>query len=135
MTSDPDRMFDHRLGLALGKTLSEIRSMPHDEFESWKTFYRLEPFGFHDREYRTSALLKQMWNTHVTKKAHAKTEKDYYRDMEGLIFEADRKQREYESMRERFMKATPKEKGRMIAQSFRGVAKDVKIGNSGNDSG
>lgn len=32
--------------MALGKSLREIRSLPNPEYQIWKLFYALEPFGW-----------------------------------------------------------------------------------------
>jgi len=32
--------------LALGKSIREIRALPNPEYETWKLFYLLEPFGW-----------------------------------------------------------------------------------------
>lgn len=61
-------MFELRLGLALGKSLAEVRAMPYPEYREWQLFSRIEPFGWHDREYRTAAVLSMLHNAAVEKK-------------------------------------------------------------------
>lgn len=83
-------MFDLRLGLALGKSLGEIRTLPYREYQKWQLFYLLEPWGFHDREYRTAAILAQLHNVNTTKKRQAKQPVSYMRDMLKKVLEAIR---------------------------------------------
>lgn len=78
-------MFDHRLGLALGKSLAEIRALPYREYRSWQIFELLEPWGWPDREYRTAVLLAMLYNTNISKKQKARNAKDFMRDMQDLI--------------------------------------------------
>ena len=82
---NPDRMFDHRLGLALGKSLTEIRQMPIGEYTSWKYFYMLEPFGWHDREYRTGALLAMLVNVNRSKKDKVRSASDFSRTTKEMF--------------------------------------------------
>ena len=124
-------MFEHRLGLALGKSIGEVRSLPYDEFVAWKLFYRLEPWGWHDREYRTAVLLTQLWNTHVSKQSQAKKVDDFYRDMLELIMKAYQEHERELALKEKITKVSPAEKKAMIAKSFGMTAgKEVKIDNS-----
>lgn len=44
------------LGLALGKSLGEIRQMSPAELDTWREFYRLYPFDDHHRYHRPAAL-------------------------------------------------------------------------------
>lgn len=69
-------MFDHRLGLALGKSLTEIRAMPYPEYRSWYAFYLIEPFGWIQDEVHVARLLSMLNNTHSTK---SKDPKDFMR--------------------------------------------------------
>lgn len=66
----------------LGKSLGEVRSLPYAEFKRWYYFYLLEPWGWHDREARTSMLLTAVLRAGGNKKAKVE---DFYRDMlEGI---------------------------------------------------
>jgi hypothetical protein len=111
--------------------LGEVRALPVDEFESWRTFYKIEPWGWHDREYRTAVLLAMLRNTHVEKNSR-KSIDDYIRDMPKAIEKAYFEYERELELREKFRTASREEKAKMIASSF-GV-KDVKIGNRRNDS-
>jgi hypothetical protein len=73
------------LGLALGKSISEIRALPYPEFRRWQLLYMLEPWGWEDREYRTAAILAQIHNANITKRNQAKTAAFFMRDMEAGI--------------------------------------------------
>ena len=75
-----------RLGLVLGKSLQEIRSLPYPEFRKWMLFYALEPWGFEDREYHTASLRAEIYNTKIHKRSQAKTAKPFMRDMQKEIF-------------------------------------------------
>lgn len=55
-------MFEHRLGVALGKSLAEIRALPYPEFRRWQIFYTVEPWGWWQDEYQTAALLSMLYN-------------------------------------------------------------------------
>jgi len=121
-------MFNLRLGLALGKSLSEVRSMPADEVDLWKTFYRLEPWGWHDREYRTAAILAQVWNVHVNERHLVRRERDYYRDIYGLYTKAISERETDSTMRQKLIDANLEERKQMIAQAFGTMVKEVNIG-------
>ena len=127
-------MFEHRLGLALGKSLAEVRNLPFDEFVSWKLYYKLEPWGWHDDEYRTAALLTQMWNTRVTKQSQAKKVKDYIRDMPDLLIRGYQELEREMALKEKMNTASKEDRKRMIAKSLgMSVGKAVKVDNgSGN---
>jgi hypothetical protein len=75
-------MFEHRLGLALGRTIGEIRALPYPEYRSWELFYLVEPFGFENDEYRSAALLSMLHNINRTK-GKAKDVKDFMRDLQA----------------------------------------------------
>ena len=73
-------MFEHRLGLALGKSIGEVRALPYPEYRSWELFHLVEPFGFENDEYRSAAILSMLYNINRTK-GKAKDPKDFMRDM------------------------------------------------------
>lgn len=88
-------MFDLRLGLALGKSLGEIRSLPYPEIQKWRLMFLLEPWGFHDQEYRTAALLAKLHNSNTSKRRQAKPVKFFMRDMlKGIVDNLRRKTKE-----------------------------------------
>ena len=66
--------------------------MSYSEFHSWQLFYLLEPWGFADREYRTSALLAQIYNSKVEKKSKLKKLTHWMRDMPGGVMKYLHKQ-------------------------------------------
>lgn len=115
-------MFEHRLGLALGKSVGEIRALPYEEFQSWKHFYSYEPWGWHDVEYRTGLIAALLWNTHTGKKSQAKKISDYVRDMPKLIEQEYLERKRTEELAEKMRTASKEEKKRMIMQSL-GVKK------------
>lgn len=77
-------MFEHRLGLALNKSIGEIRSLPYPEYRSWELFSILEPFGWENDEYRAASLLALIYNVNKGK-GKAKTPKDFMRDTQAEI--------------------------------------------------
>ena len=78
-------MFDHRLGLALGKSLAEVRAMPYPEYRSWQVFYLLEPWGWANEEYHFAALLAMLYNANRGKNGKARSVKDFMREMEAHL--------------------------------------------------
>lgn len=93
-------MLEHRLGLALGKTLAEIRAMPYPEFQRWQLYDLVEPIGWPNEEYRTAELLAMLYNANRGK-GRAKEVKDFMRDITGAIVNELRtmqKQEELEAM-------------------------------------
>jgi hypothetical protein len=119
-------LFDHRLGLALGKSLGEIRAIPADEIESWKAFYSLEPWGWHDLEHRTAAILAQIWNVHIHKRYLARQSKDYYRDMFEIYNDAADTEQANQAMRQKLLEANLEERKQMIAQAFGTMGVKIK---------
>ena len=109
--------------------------MPAEEFEAWQLFYMIEPWGWHDNEYRTGATLAMLNNVNVSKKKDLKKEVDYMRDMPKLIMKAYNNMGAKDKMRERLLKVGIEERKRMIAKAFGTMVKEVKIGNSSNNSG
>ena len=91
-------MFELRLGLALGKSLTEIRALPYPEFLEWIAFSQIEPFGWHDREYRTAAQLSMLYNVNAGK-GKSKLTSDFIRNMPSLIkkhFDSLREEKEFD---------------------------------------
>jgi len=68
------------LGLALSKSIAEIRALPYPEYRSWELFYLLEPFGFENNEYLIAAILAMIYNVNRAK-GKAKQPKDFMRNM------------------------------------------------------
>ena len=58
-------MFDHRLGLALSKSIGEIRALPYPEYHDWELFYLLEPWGWANEEYQMAMIISMIHNTNV----------------------------------------------------------------------
>ena len=119
-------MFQHRLGLALGMTLGQIRALPNEEYRSWRSYYKIEPFGWQDNEYRTAFLAMILYNTHAK---NGKKTSDFMRDPEKAI----ESQINQAKQREKWLKATKKERMQMLAASFGGSGVKAKV-KDGNDS-
>lgn len=121
--------------MALGKTIAEVHSLSAEEFSAWQTYYLLEPWGWHDREYRTAALMAMLVNVNVAKRRDQKQPKDFMRDMEKEIGKAYMQiEREIETS-ERYQTASKEERIRLIAQSMGASIKDGKLGNGSDNSG
>jgi hypothetical protein len=126
-------MFEHRLGLALGMTLGQIKALPLPEYRSWRAYYKVEPFGWQNDEYRLAYLMALLYNKSVSKRSDAKSTKDFMRDPEKAI---ENRYNEAK-LREKWLKATKKERMQMLAATFGGAGIKTKVanGNSSNDSG
>lgn len=86
-------MFEHRLGLALGKSIGEVRALPYPEFRAWQVFYALEPWGWHNDEFHAANLLAMLYNINRGK-GKAKDAKDFIRNMETALMDALKEQRD-----------------------------------------
>jgi hypothetical protein len=80
-------MFEHRLGLALSRSVGEVRALPYPEYRSWQIYYMLEPWGWHNEEYLAAAQIAMIHNTNVAKTKDAKKPSVYMRDMEKDVLE------------------------------------------------
>jgi len=77
-------MFEHRLGLALSKSIGEIRALPYPEYRSWELFYLLEPWDFENDEYRSAAVLAMLYNINRSK-GKPKEVKEFMRNLEDEV--------------------------------------------------
>lgn len=77
-------MFDHRLGLALGRSLGEVRALPYPEWKSWYVFSLVEPWGWWNTEEQAARVLTMLHNVNAKK---AKAPKDFMRDMVRELLE------------------------------------------------
>lgn len=66
--------------------------LPYREYQLWRLFYLVEPWGFNDMEYRLSALLAKLHNTNVAKKTQAKPISFFIRDMPKEVLKAIRRE-------------------------------------------
>ena len=92
LISDPSRMFDARLGLALGKSIEEIHTMPYPSYRTFELMYMIEPWGWINTEQQVSRILSMLLNLSVKKKYH-KQPSHFMRNILGEIlkkFEAHR---------------------------------------------
>jgi len=94
--------------------------MPYEEFASWQVYYMLEPFGFHDNEYRTAVLLTMLANVNASKKSQQKKVSDYVRNMLKLLEKTDHEMKLEEAVGEKYRTASKQEKMAMIEKAFRG---------------
>ena len=66
---DPDKVFQFRLALALGRTVAELHaSMSHSEYAEWIHFANYEPFGEVRDDYRFGNLGAQIAAVMASKK-------------------------------------------------------------------
>lgn len=98
--------------------------MPYEEFEAWQHYYLLEPWGWHDREYRTGATLAMMANVNASKKSQTKNATDFMRDMPSLIAKAIAEQKRQERAKDIFKTASAAERKRMIVNALGVKLKD-----------
>jgi cell wall assembly regulator SMI1 len=116
-------------------SLGQVRQLPYQEIREWQLYYLLEPWGFHDREYRTAALLAKLHNINIGKRSQAKNEKDFMRDMPKEVLRAVERHIRTEKLRRKYSQSTKAERIRMLKQAWGTMAKDVKLGNGSNSSG
>ena len=94
-------MLEHRLGLALGKTIGEIRQIPYPEFRRWRRYNVIEPIGWPNTEYQYGMLAHVIYNMNRSSKTKAKKPQDFMRDMvqelDRAISQTNMRQR-YEQM-------------------------------------
>lgn len=96
-------------------TIAELRSrMSYEEYCSWENYYKLEPWGFPDLEYRTGRILELIWNTSITKRSQAKKLSDFIRDPVRTIKEMIQQK----ELRKQLLEASEEERRNMIAQAF-----------------
>lgn len=114
-------MFEHRLGLALGMTLGQVRSLSNEEYRSWRAYYQLEPFGWQNQEYQTAAIIAMIHNVNAKK---AKKVSDFMRDPERSIREHDSQT----DQREKWKNASKEERLAMLRGSMGNLGVKTKDG-------
>ena len=85
-------MFDHRLGLALRKSIGEIHQLPYPEYKRWQLFYSVEPWGWEIEEYRLAKLLALLININRPKNTPPVRPGDLVRDISKVIQEKEDEQ-------------------------------------------
>ncbi len=121
--SSPERMFDHRLGLALGMSIQEVHALPYPEWRNWYLFSLIEPFGWQDEETRWASLMALMVNINKGKKGKTQKPKNFMRDPAKAI----RRRIAGKDKREIFQEATREEKKKTIAGFFSGLIGKSKV--------
>lgn len=106
------------MGLALGKSIGEIRALPYPEYRRWQLMYMLEPWGWQDAEYRTAAILAKLHNNNIAKKSDAKAPAFFMRDMEKELIKELRKQAQ-ERRAEDLSQMEPEARDALIRKSMR----------------
>jgi len=105
--------------------------MSQEEYRSWQSYYKLEPFGYQNDEYRWSFAMMMINNSHISKRRDAKRASHFFRDsaseVKGQISNAEK--------REQFLNASEEEKSSMIAASFSGMGIKVKVDNGNSSHG
>lgn len=86
-------MFEHRLGLALGRSVAEIRALPYPEFRAWQVYYALEPWGWHNEEFHAANLLAMLFNINRGK-GKPRDAKEFMRNMEKALLDALKEQKD-----------------------------------------
>lgn len=78
MTSEPVTMFSHRLAMALGMTVGDMKSrMGASEFMAWMAYDRLEPIGPQRDDWRIGQLSAMFYNANRAKGASPKQVSDF----------------------------------------------------------
>jgi hypothetical protein len=107
-----------RLGLALGKSQSEVRDLPYPEFRRWQLMYLLEPWGWENEEYRTAAIVASLHNSKISKKSEAKGPDYFMRKVErDLLTKLEKIDKEREA--QEFAEANPELRAELIRKSMR----------------
>lgn len=63
-------MFLYRLALALGKTVTELQSIPSEELTTWQAYYSLEPFGHWRTDLNAAYICSVLASCHGDKQSH-----------------------------------------------------------------
>jgi hypothetical protein len=95
-----------RLGLALGKTRSEIRALPAPEYHDWELFYALEPWGWANTEFQVAEIMALILRGQVSKKKDIKKPQELMRDPVKEIM----KQTQQIDLRKKLENMTPEER-------------------------
>lgn len=74
------------MGLALGRSIGEVRALPYPEYRSWQLFYTLEPWGWHNEEYYAATLFALLYNINRGK-GKAKEPKEFMRDLPKALLQ------------------------------------------------
>lgn len=96
----------------------EVRALPYPEFHDWQIMYMLEPWGWHDAEFRTASIIAKLHNVNVSKKKDLKEPAFFMRDMEKIIvehLEKIRKENDMPSLEE----MDPEERKRLVKKSMK----------------
>jgi len=116
-------------------TVGQLRDcMSSVEFKQWQAFYNLEPWGWHDREYRKAEVLAKIHNVNVSKRVHLKQPSDFIVDRLDALTKAYQEQRTQLEMRKRLLEANIEERKQMIGQAWGVMAKKVTLDDSSNNS-
>jgi len=78
-------MFDHRLGLALGRSVKEIHQLSYSEYKDWQLFYSVEPWGWQIEENRLARLLAFLFNIFKSKDVSPLQPSDFMIDINKVI--------------------------------------------------
>jgi hypothetical protein len=114
-------MFAHRLGLALGMTLGQLKYwMTNQEYRSWRAYYKLEPFGWQDREYRTAAIVAMLHNVNAK---YTRKVGYFMRDPEKAVND----QINQAKAREKWLSATKQERMAMLHASISAMGIKAKV--------
>lgn len=111
----PVERFWHRLALALGRTVHELKhTMTHAEFTSWMGYYTIEPWGSERDSLHTGILASTMANCHAPRKGKPFEPRDFMPCFDG-------KRPGSEVMTKEQILAT-KNRMKMFAQSRKGAS-------------
>jgi len=105
----------------LGKDLSEIRSMPYPEWRSWFIYSLVEPFDWHEDEYRTATIVTAIHNSNEPKRAKKKDPIDFMRDLSKHILNRFAKIKAEDEMEDEYEQMSPEQKRKFAIQRAREV--------------
>ena len=109
-------------------SVGQLRSvMSYTEYRSWKAYYLLEPWGWHDREVRTATTMALMHNLKVKRSQRLKPD-DFITNRPKMVLDAYREQDAQIDMRNKLLEADIEERRRMIGQAWGAMGKKTKIG-------
>lgn len=84
----PERLFHFRLALALGYSHPDhlMRELTIEQYEEWKAYYMIEPFGNEADYYRTGILAAATLNPHLKRGRKPFKPTDFMPDIDKLRF-------------------------------------------------
>lgn len=102
------------MGLALGKSIAEIRQLGYPEFKRWRLYEAIEPFGWPEKEYHFASLMALIYNLAPVKKKPL-TPADFIVDIDEVIANQEKEL----VKKKKFAELTTEEKREYILDQFK----------------